>query len=335
MGNDSKALQVARTHVPVQVQSFDMFAWSDGSDMIRTCEFLADSQFVPKAFQGKPADIACAIVYAREVGLSPLQGLQNIAVINGRPTLWGDGLMGVIQAHPTYAGKTEKIEGQGDERTATCIMRRIIAATGAIEEAIGTFSVADAKKAGLWGKAGPWTQYPDRMMKMRARGFVGHDLFSDVLKGLSMQEEMEGSSPLVTVTPDQMRAAQESAPSQSRSESVSSRRVPLVPKEEEKKPETTPDTPPLLLERLKAAKIADLEALAGEAISGGCAKQWLLRMRDLSGNARATKEMRETIAGLAFDHRDAVIGALGDDALPLLAAVGVPVPGDDPQQRLA
>jgi hypothetical protein len=53
------------------------------------------------------------------------------------------------------------------------------------------FSVADAVRAGLWGKSGPWTQYPKRMLQLRARGFALRDAFPDVLKGLVTAEEAQ------------------------------------------------------------------------------------------------------------------------------------------------
>jgi hypothetical protein len=52
-----------------------------------------------------------------------------------------------------------------------------------------TFSVADAKRAKLWFKAGPWTTYPDRMLQMRARGFAIRDVFPDALRGVITAEE--------------------------------------------------------------------------------------------------------------------------------------------------
>ena len=48
-----------------------------------------------------------------------------------------------------------------------------------------------AKKASLWTKPGPWQQYPDRMLQMRARGFALRDTFADVLRGLISREEAE------------------------------------------------------------------------------------------------------------------------------------------------
>jgi hypothetical protein len=53
------------------------------------------------------------------------------------------------------------------------------------------FSMADAKRAGLAGKAGPWTQYPGRMLTLRARGFALRNAFADALRGLITAEEAQ------------------------------------------------------------------------------------------------------------------------------------------------
>ena len=56
---------------------------------------------------------------------------------------------------------------------------------------IRTFSIAEARKARLLGKSGPWQDYRGRMLQMRARGFALRDGFADVLKGLNIREEVE------------------------------------------------------------------------------------------------------------------------------------------------
>jgi hypothetical protein len=61
------------------------------------------------------------------------------------------------------------------------------------------FSAQDAKKAGLLNKAGPWTQYPDRMLQMRARGFCARDAVPDVLRGMYVREEMEDARDITPV----------------------------------------------------------------------------------------------------------------------------------------
>ncbi len=131
--------------------------------------------------------VMVAIMHGQEVGFTPMAALQSIAVINGRPTIWGDGALGLVQGSGKMEWIKEAIEGEGDARAATCIVKR----SGDKEPKTGTFSVADAKAAGLWKKAGPWTQYPDRMLKMRARSWALRDGFSDVLKGLGVTEEVQ------------------------------------------------------------------------------------------------------------------------------------------------
>jgi hypothetical protein len=72
---------------------------------------------------------------------------------------------------------------------ARCVVRR--AYGDEIEETEATFSVDDAKRAKLWGKQGPWSQYPKRMLAMRARGFAIRDAFPDAMKGMITAEEAQ------------------------------------------------------------------------------------------------------------------------------------------------
>jgi hypothetical protein len=128
-----------------------------------------------------------AIMRGLEVGLTPMQAVDNIAIVGGRPTLWGDAVIGLVRASGLCSYVRETIEGEGDEYAARCeTLRR-----GESEPVVGMFSVADAKRAGLWGKSGPWQQYPDRMLKMRARAFALRDAYADVLGGLYLKEEIE------------------------------------------------------------------------------------------------------------------------------------------------
>lgn len=147
----------------------------------RFCEIVTNSGLAPKGFEKKPNDAFIAIQWGAEVGLKPLQALQNIAVINGRPSLWGDAVIAIVRSSPLC----EYVKESDDGHTATCIVKR----KGNPEE-IRTFSMDDAKAAGLMGKQGPWTNYPKRMRQMRARGFAVRDVFPDVLKGIPVAEEL-------------------------------------------------------------------------------------------------------------------------------------------------
>lgn len=155
------------------------------TDAMELSKMLATSSFVPPALRNKPGDIFAALAYGSELGLAPLTALHTVAVVNGKPTLFGDGLIAVCQASPAYEWHNEGVEGEGDARYGFCTVKR----RGNPEPRTTKFSVTDAKKAGLWGKSGPWSQYPDRMLIARARGFALRDAFSDALKGLISEEE--------------------------------------------------------------------------------------------------------------------------------------------------
>lgn len=172
---------------------------TDIDQVWRLAQIIVKSGLAPKDMQ-KPETITVAIMHGLEVGLSPLMALQRIAVINGRPSIWGDAAIGLVRASGFCEFVAEMITGEGDEMVAICRAKRK-SEKDFIER---TFSVADAKKAGLWGKAGTWQQYPKRMLQMRARAFTLRDLFADVLGGLYITEELEGMEeerPLKDVTP--------------------------------------------------------------------------------------------------------------------------------------
>lgn len=147
-------------------------------------EALAKSTMVPREYQRSPANILVAIQWGAELGLSPLQAVQSIAVINGKPSVYGDALLALVRGSPLCEDVIEHIEGEGDNRVAICEARRKGSAP-----VIGRFSVADARRAGLWEKAGSWKQYPERMLQWRARGFALRDAFADILRGVISAEE--------------------------------------------------------------------------------------------------------------------------------------------------
>lgn len=172
------------TELAIQPRAFDLTPQTF-EQALTFANYLADSQMVPKDFMGKPGNCLVAIQWGMELGLKPLQCMQNIAVINGRPSLWGDAVMALVLASPHCKDVIETYEGTGDNYAAVCIAKRHGRA-----DKTGRFSLVDAKAAGLLGKSGPWTQYRDRMLKMRARAFALRDQFADVLKGMAVAEEL-------------------------------------------------------------------------------------------------------------------------------------------------
>lgn len=166
---------------------------SNLGEAMQFAKMMANTDMVPKDYQGKPANIMVAVQMGAEVGLKPLQALQNIACINGRPSIWGDAAIALVKVHPDCESIDEYLLTKNGEKTtgddydtAVCVIKR-----RGQEEQIRTFSLADAKKARLLGKSGPWTTHQKRMLQLRARGFNLRDTFPDALKGLAIAEEAQ------------------------------------------------------------------------------------------------------------------------------------------------
>lgn len=159
---------------------------------------MAKSQLVPNQYRGKPGDIMVAWGLGAPLGLSLLSCLQHIAVINGRPSLWGDGALAVVRGHPECEMIDETFVGRpfDDDFAAVCVCKR-----KGQPEIVRKFTVADAKKARLWGdsKRQPWVQYPKRMLQMRARSWALRDGFADALCGMPIAEEVRDITNEVTV----------------------------------------------------------------------------------------------------------------------------------------
>lgn len=212
-------------------------------EAVKYAELIAKSDMVPQDYKGKPGNVLIAVQYGIEIGVKPLQALQNIAVINGRPTVWGDLAMAVVQG----SGTVEYIEETYDEKTNTATFRgkRLGAAT---REIVRTFSMEDAKKANLAGKQGPWTNYPKRMCQLRARAFGLRDGWADALKGMSIREEMEDVEIKTATEVDATvsdRKINPFMPKVTEAETVQAAPAAPAP-EQEKKPDAAAPEPPML-----------------------------------------------------------------------------------------
>jgi hypothetical protein len=165
---------------PTDIGSLELFA-----------KIISNSELAPKDYRGKLENCMVAMMMGRELGLSPIQALQGIAVINGRPSVWGDAMWALVVSHPEFMGFEETVT----DAEATCTVKR--SRRGALSSVTETFSLKDANFAGLIGRKDrdgkptktPWDTYPKRMMMWRARTFAARSLFPDALKGLTSYEE--------------------------------------------------------------------------------------------------------------------------------------------------
>ena len=155
-------------------------------------KLIANSEICPKEYRRKPGDVLIAIQLGLEVAqTSPLQSLQNIAIINGRATMWGDLVLAIVQRSGLMEYIQERDARECEELAeGRCEVKR----KGQPEPVIRTFTTEMAEKAGLIkraGPTGPWNTYRGRMLQMRARSWALRDTFTVFLKGLQFREEVE------------------------------------------------------------------------------------------------------------------------------------------------
>lgn len=177
------ATSIAPAHVPAPVPAGNRgVVLTSFEAMYRFAKAVHQSGLAPKGFT--PESIVVAIQMGAELGLPPMASLQNVAVINGRPCVWGDAVPAVCMAsglfdHTAYSERIERDPKTGAPTKAVCTCRRL--PNGNIVER--EFSLKQAHTAKLLEKPGPWQAYPDRMLQMRARAYALRDAFPDILRG--------------------------------------------------------------------------------------------------------------------------------------------------------
>lgn len=197
------------------------FAPQTFHEAIEFADRLAKSSLIPTEFRGKPENVLVAMQHGAELGLPPMQSLNCICVINGKPAIYGPSALAVVKAHRDF----EYINESFNEATwtATCEVKR-----KGEPPVIRTFSKEDAVRAGLWDERktitrrdgngtipnpAPWFCYPKRMLMFRARGFALNDCLPDALRGIITAEEAgDYPGPTIDATPTPQPAAEPQKP---------------------------------------------------------------------------------------------------------------------------
>lgn len=149
-------------------------------DQFRLARAYHASGLMPKALN-TPEKVLVALQLCRELGLSAMASIGKICVINGSPSIFGDLPLALVMKSGKLKDISEEIPETGD--FAKCTVTRICGVC-----VIRSFTIDDAKRAGLWARNDVWSKYPKRMLQMRARSWALKDLFPDVLMGISIGE---------------------------------------------------------------------------------------------------------------------------------------------------
>lgn len=188
--SDVPAVQAQKPAFDLSPQTFEQ--------ALTFANYLAKSEMVPKNFRGKPGDCLIAMQWGYDVGLKALQALQNISVINGKPGLYGDAGKAILLSAGCIIEEDDIAVVEKNGRARCKITRP---GRPPVER---TYSLENAKTAGLWGKEGPWRTSPWRQMAWRAFWFSARDAAADLLKGMSGLEEIQDyteRAPAKTIDP--------------------------------------------------------------------------------------------------------------------------------------
>ena len=178
-------------------------------DLHRCASFIFNSGIAPKGMDTVPA-VMIAISLGAELGMKPMSALQNIAVINGRPSVWGDAMLGLCRQSALFVAEDfkewEEDLGGEEGMTAFCESHRV-----GSDILRRQFSMGQAKRAGLLEKNTPWKTYPERMRMFRARSWCLRDNFGDILGGMRAAEEQQDCEPTSTTAATQSHIEQAKA----------------------------------------------------------------------------------------------------------------------------
>jgi hypothetical protein len=177
-------------HGPVTVaMGADGVQLDNIDECFRFASTIHNSRLAPKGLE-TPQAVMLAIFMGLELGMKPMTAIQNIAVINGRPSIWGDAALAICRQSQLFVEDdfNESIDYNDDGKpvAGTCTCRRF---GGRLVK--HTFSMTDAQNAGLLEKNTPWRTYTRRMLQMRARSWALRDCFPDLLLGMRLAEEQQ------------------------------------------------------------------------------------------------------------------------------------------------
>jgi len=165
-----------------------------------------------------PGKVLLALQQGQELNIPPMATLRSIAIIGGKPTIYGDIALALVERSgllEEFEETEPDIEEIGHDLTKT---KDNIAAVCRVKrkgklQIERKFSVGDARQANLWnrhsrsGEPMPWVTHPGRMLKYKVRAFALRDTFPDVLMGIHLYEEMQGVEMIESVEAEQPRSA--------------------------------------------------------------------------------------------------------------------------------
>lgn len=164
------------------------------SEQVEYAQLLADSNLLPKSFQKQPANVLMAIEFGNSLGLTPIMAMQEITVIQGKPTASAN----LIGALVRKAGHRLRVKVDSQQLVAVAQIVRKDDPEFTYE---ARWDMDRAKRAGLTGKDN-WKNYSEAMLKARSITEVAREACPEALMGVDYTPEEIQDTPNRPITID-------------------------------------------------------------------------------------------------------------------------------------
>lgn len=179
-------------YTPPVTGAASIVAWADAaSAAARLVGPLVETEFVPAHFRGQVESATAAVLFGAEVGLTPLQSLQGVYVISGKPAMYARTMLAVTQARGHEVWTEEVTDG----KAIVCGKRK-----GSQHTERVVWTLQRAQKAG-YTRNSKYNSDPQAMLLARAQAEVCRRIAADALLGMAYSvEELEDETGTATVS---------------------------------------------------------------------------------------------------------------------------------------
>lgn len=160
----------------------------------RVAKMFSTSSLIPKDYQNNVANTMIAMEMATRMGANPLMVMQNLFVVQGRPSWSSSFIIAALNACKRFSPIRFKMNGEGKE--LTCIAWAYDLDSKEVLEG-PEVSIAMAEAEGWLQKNGSkWKTMPGLMIRYRAAAFFGRLYAPDILMGLLTTDEVQDIQPV-------------------------------------------------------------------------------------------------------------------------------------------
>lgn len=157
----------------------------------RVAKMLSSSSLIPKEYQGRVDNCLIALEMANRNGSSPLMVMQNLHIIQGKPSWSSPFIIGSINSCGRFSSKL-KFKKSGANPTSDDYGYEAYATEKGGDELIGpkvTWKMV--KDEGWLSKAGSkWKTMPELMFQYRSAAFFGRLYCPEIMMGMQTVEEI-------------------------------------------------------------------------------------------------------------------------------------------------